>query len=337
MTAGGPLNDGTLPEGPGDRAPLLIVIPVYEDWAAVRLLLAALDEVFVEHGLTASVLLVDDGSRSEDQGRGPVLRAIRAVEVLALRRNVGHQRAICIGLAFVEEHRSSETLVVMDGDGEDAPADVPRLLALYEAEQRKKIVFARRAQRSEGPLFSAFYAIYRLAFRLATGDGIRFGNFSVVPFAQLRRLVAVSELWNHYAAGVVRARLPRVELDTARGQRLAGEPKMNFVSLVAHGFSAVSVYADVVGTRLFVASIAFVAAVAALLPVVVAVKLATPLAIPGWATSAFGLLSVIVIQGLALSVVFVFIVLNARQSYSFIPRRDYREFVLRVGPLGEAR
>lgn len=328
MPAGEPLNDGALPATRVDRGPLIVLIPVYEDWPAVRLLLASLDDVLTERGLTASILLVDDGSQTSDEAGPTAYRALRSVDVLSLRRNVGHQRAICIGLSFVEAHLECETIVVMDGDGEDAPSDVPRLLERYEGEQRRKIVFARRAQRSEGMLFAFFYSIYRVAFRFATGDEIRFGNFSVLPVALLRRIVGVSEIWNHYAAGIVRARLPRVELSTARGRRLAGEPKMNFVALVAHGFSAVSVYSDVAGTRLFVASIGFMGAVSLLLPVVVAVRLSTDLAIPGWATSAFGLLLVLLIQGLALSVFFVFIVLHTRQSYSFIPRRDYREFVL---------
>jgi len=46
---------------------------------------------------------------------------------------MGHQRAIAIGLS-VQNHAPCDTFVVMDGDGEDKPEQVPELLeALKES------------------------------------------------------------------------------------------------------------------------------------------------------------------------------------------------------------
>ena len=77
------------------------------------------------------VLVVDDCS-PEQPGElfrlGP-LKSLATVDVLPLRRNLGHQRAIAIGLAYVEQHIDNRCVVVMDSDGEDSPEDVPRLLA----------------------------------------------------------------------------------------------------------------------------------------------------------------------------------------------------------------
>ena len=71
--------------------------------------------------------------------------------MLRLRRNLGHQRAIAIGLTYIQAQMTTayEAVVVMDGDGEDAPEDVPRLLARLEAEGGRSIVFAERTRRSE--------------------------------------------------------------------------------------------------------------------------------------------------------------------------------------------
>ena len=89
-------------------------------------------------------------SRSTPRAVDLDLRAIGRVEVLHLRRNLGHQRAIAIGLAFVEAERPRcRAVVLMDSDGEDAPEDVPRLVARCEQEGRRKIVFAERTKRSE--------------------------------------------------------------------------------------------------------------------------------------------------------------------------------------------
>ena len=102
--------------------------------------------------------------------------------MLPLRRNLGHQRAIAIGLAYVEQHIDNRCVVVMDSDGEDSPEDVPRLLARFEEEGGDKIVFAERTRRSETIIFKIFYLIYRwLDFLSDGGAGSGSGNFSVIP------------------------------------------------------------------------------------------------------------------------------------------------------------
>ena len=51
------------------------------------------------------------------------------------------------------------------------------------------------------------------------------------------------------------------------------------------------------------------------------------LPIPGWATSTFGILTVILFQAVMLSIQFSFIVLGGRQGTTFLPCRDYAYFV----------
>ena len=43
--------------------------------------------------------------------------------MLHLRRNLGHQRAIAIGLSHLHEQDRYARIVIMDGDGEDAESD----------------------------------------------------------------------------------------------------------------------------------------------------------------------------------------------------------------------
>ena len=153
------------------------------------------------------VLVVDDGSireRGDGAPWGP-LEAIERMEVLTLRRNLGHQRAIAIGLAYIEARLEPEAVVVMDGDGEDDPRDIPRLLDRLRAEGGRKIVFAERSRRSESSTFRVFYWLYRQAHYVLTGQRVRVGNFSVIPRRRLISLVAVAEMWNHYAAAAFRS------------------------------------------------------------------------------------------------------------------------------------
>lgn len=310
-------------------AGVVILIPLYNDWAACRLLLDALARALDG---PARVVLVDDGStfnRPADFGHDLPARFER-IEVLRLRRNLGHQRAIAVGLAHVWDHVPCQTVVLMDSDGEDDPADVPRLLARYAEVGGRSIVFAERSRRSESWTFVAFYRLYKGLHRLLVGMGVKVGNFSVLPRERLESLVAVSELWNHYAAAVVKSRQPYVTLPTRRADRLAGKSRMDFVRLVAHGLSAISVFGDIIGVRLLVATMGLIALTVVGLATTVFLRVATDLPIPGWATSTFGLLTVILFQAVMLSIQFSFIVLGGRQGTSFLPCRDYAFYVAEV-------
>jgi polyisoprenyl-phosphate glycosyltransferase len=312
-----------------DGATPLILIPVFNDWVALARLLAKLDSVLSAHHIKAGVLVVDDGSTFEpDELRVQTqFAALDRIDVLTLRRNLGHQRAIAIGLAYVEDCLKSGPVVVMDGDGEDDPADVPRLLARLHEAGGRQIVFAERARRSESMAFQAFYALYKVIHWLLTGTGVRIGNFSAVPRRRLASLVAVAELWNHYAAAVVRSRQPYCMVPTERAQRLCGHSTMNFVALVTHGLSAISVHADVAGVRLLVLSGVLALLTLAGIVAAVIVRLATNLAVPGWATYTVGILMVLLVQAMLAAFVFSFVILGARHGSTFLPRRDYSYFI----------
>jgi len=312
---------------------LLILTPVFNDWESLRLLLWEFDEILHENGLTASVLAVDDSSTImfDKVGFAPEnFKAIDNFSILELTRNMGHQRAIALGFSYIHFNIKCDAIIVIDGDGEDDPADIPRLIERCSETGFTKMVFARRAERSEGIIFKTFYVVYKLLYRILTGKEIRSGNFSIVPYPLLSRLVCVSEIWNHYSVGVIKAKLPRVEILTNRRERLAGESKMNFVSLVAHGLSAISVYADVVGIRLLLSTMVLIVLSIVGIVITVAVRLTTDAAIPGWATTLTGILFLVALQASALSVFFVFIVLNSRNNISFLPVKDYLPFILRI-------
>jgi hypothetical protein len=338
------MNDTVMPASPGPRArteaaaepppewreKLLILIPVFNDWPALALLLASLDRVLATHQLRADVLIVDDASSTEPvagaSGATP-LGQIGRVYALRLRRNLGHQRAIAVGLTYAEEATPCDTVIVMDGDGEDDPSDVPRLLQECHAQQDQKVIFAERKRRSESLTFRVFYGLYKILHYALTGRTIRVGNFSALPRSRLKSLIVVSELWNHYAAAVVNSRQPHASIPTRRASRLAGESSMDFVRLVAHGLSAISVYADVVGVRLLVGASAAILAGAALLLGFPILRVGLPFGMP-WEVPAIG--GFLLLQVAMFGFVISFIFLAERQRLSFIPLRDYHYFVERV-------
>jgi hypothetical protein len=304
---------------------LMILMPVYNDWQALSLLLPILELELNTAGLRTGLLLVDDGStvKLPNSLAKITLPSIESIDVLTLRRNLGHQRAIAVGLSYIEANYPNRSVVIMDADGEDCPKDVPRLVHECLAHDNEKIVFAARTRRSEGLIFTFFYHLYRFVHLLLTGIPVRVGNFSIVPTDTLKRLVAVSELWNHYAAAVHKAKLPMSLIPTERGERLQGTAHMDLVSLVVHGLSAMAVFGDRIGVRLLIlVSLGMLLAVGGMVGVAT-IRLTTDLATPGWATYVSGLLLVILMQMFLVILVFVFVILAARNAVNVIPNRDY--------------
>lgn len=304
---------------------LTILMPVFNDWQSLSLLIPKLEKELQSANLQAGLLLVDDGSTQKLPDRLAEITSpsVPSIDVVTLRRNLGHQRAIAVGLSYIEANYPNGPVVIMDADGEDCPADVPRLVRECLTHNGEKIVFAARTRRSEGLAFTCFYHLYRLVHWLLTGIPVRVGNFSIVPTGTLRRLVAVSELWNHYAAAVHKARLPMAFIPTERSTRLNGSPQMDLVSLVVHGLSAMAVFGDRIGVRLLiVVSLGILLALGGIVTVA-AIRLFTDLAVPGWATYVSGLLLIIMMQMLLVVLGFVFVILAARNAVSVIPSRDY--------------
>jgi polyisoprenyl-phosphate glycosyltransferase len=304
---------------------LVVLMPVYNDWDALSLLLMSLDHEVDTNDLSARIVLVDDGSTiAVPEGLVQLhYKSIISIDVVSLRRNLGHQRAIAVGLSYIEANHPQSLVVVMDCDGEDDPKDVPRLMRECLASRNERIVFAARMRRSEGWLFKCFYHLYRLVHFLLTGVRVRVGNFSIVPPQLLKRLVAVSELWNHYAAAVHKAKLPIAVIPTERSRRLGGQPRMDMVSLVVHGLSAMAVFGDRIGVRLLIVVSAGISMAVSGLIAVLAIRLTTDYAIPGWTTYAAGLLIVLLMQMFLVLLVFVFVILATRNAASVIPSRDY--------------
>ena len=113
-----------------DRPQISVVIPLFNEEANVR---ALLDELFGELARlerSFEVICVDDGSRDrtfellrEEAARRPQLRVVR------FRLNFGQTAAMSAGI----EKARGEVIVPMDGDLQNDPADIGRLLAQLDA------------------------------------------------------------------------------------------------------------------------------------------------------------------------------------------------------------
>lgn len=198
--------------------PLVVLIPVYEEPETTTRLfveLAAVDP-------RTYVVAVDDGSVQSPVDLESIAAAGLRGEVLRLRRNVGHQRAIAIGLCHIAETMpTAGCVVVMDADGEDMPQSVGILVDCIE-NSNAHVVVAQRRRRVETTQFRSLYWCYKRVFETLVGRRIDFGNFMALRPYALQRLTGMSELWIHVPACVLSSKLRIVGKIIDRGPRYAG-------------------------------------------------------------------------------------------------------------------
>ena len=307
--------------------PLVIVTPVYEDREASSQLFVELANNF---GASAFVVAVDDGSVREPLDPDSLRRAGLSGVIIRLRRNIGHQRAIAVGLGFVaDELPNADRIVVMDSDGEDRPATIHALLDALQSPQFD-IAVAERKSRVETLRFRAFYVLYKLIFGALTGRRISFGNFMALKPAAVKRLSAMHESWTHIAGSVLASKLRLAVVPLDRGARYAGQSKMNFVGLALHGFKALMVFAEDVLVRVGLACV--VISVLSVLGALVAVVLKlVGFATPGWFSVALGVLFLVFLQTAALTL--MTLMLSGVAKGGAVLADAYREFVESIIPV----
>jgi glycosyltransferase involved in cell wall biosynthesis len=272
-----------------------IVVPCFNDWDCLLLLIEELGNLSVEDQITR-LIVVNDASENALVS----LNALQSdskmkIDVVNLRTNMGHQFAIAIGIRHLLESKWTGSIVVMDGDGEDDPKSI-RFLKAALVGSDSAVAVAGRGRRFTSFTFKYFYSLYRLIFQCLTGKRISFGNFMVIPNLQARKLILLDDTWNHLAGSVLKncAEIKVVRID--RRKRFLGESKMNFISLVRHGLGALTIFAETIFIRMIFATTLVLLSCMLLVFVVLYLKFFTNSSFPGWTTNVLGFSVLLAVQ-----------------------------------------
>ncbi len=305
----------------------VVVTPVYEDAEAASRLF---HELATEYKGAVHVIAVDDGSIHSPLDATTIADTGLSGVVIKLRRNVGHQRAIAIGVSYVAEHLPGRTIVVMDSDGEDTPKTIRELMHALESEA-VHVAVAQRKSRAETLRFRLFYIFYKWLFNALTGRRIDFGNFVAMRPSAVQRLAAMQELWIHFAASVLISRLPMRNVPLDRGRRYAGQSRMNFVGLALHGLKGLMVFAEDVLVRVCIAC-AFLAAASVIAAIAAITLKLIGIATPGWFSVALGILVLMFLQTGALTLMTLMLTGVVRGGR--IVEANYDAYILDVATVG---
>lgn len=209
---------------------LSVTIPVFNEEDNIQLLYQGIREALEGIGHSWELILVNDGSRDQSAGR---LDAIAAndhrVRIIHLSRNFGQTAALMAGL----DHARGDIIIPMDGDLQNDPADIGKLLAKLEEgfdvvsgwrKDRKDAAIKRNLpSRIANGLISRVsgvnlhdYGCSLKAYRRKTLDGVKL-------YGEMHRFVPIYAAWNG-------ARV--TEIEVSHHPRIHGESKYGLERIV---------------------------------------------------------------------------------------------------------
>jgi glycosyltransferase involved in cell wall biosynthesis len=139
-----------------------VVVPLYNEEQSVAMLQRELADALT--GLDYEIIFVDDGSQDETVAR---IAANPRTRILRFEKNAGQSAAIFAGLQAVR----SEVAVLIDGDLQNDPADIPRLLV--EISRGADLVCGYRASRKDTLLKRISSRVANSVRSRFTRDGVR--------------------------------------------------------------------------------------------------------------------------------------------------------------------
>ena len=121
----------------------VILIPSYNDWDCLDLLIPAIDKAVRNIKNEISILVVNDGSTLKHNlsFKKNILK-INEIRILNLKKNVKAQIAISTGLDQLRNEKFLGGVIIMDADGQDDPEKLPTIIeASNEDDYQKHISY----------------------------------------------------------------------------------------------------------------------------------------------------------------------------------------------------
>ena len=237
----------------------IILIPVYNDWESLIKLLNEINSTVKEiKGLDFRCIVVDDASTIES----PVIikpNNISSIKVIQMKENRGHARCNAFGIRYINNKENFDHLILMDGDGEDRPEELKKLI-IKCLSGTKATVVAKRIKRSEGIFFKILYELHKIITFIFTGKTINFGNYSCLTKKDTNTLSSKGSLWSSFSGSLKKNINNLSEIDSIRGLRYFGPSKMSLFRLGIHSLAIMAVFKNIIFFRsaLFIIILSFI-------------------------------------------------------------------------------
>ena len=217
---------------------IIILIPLFNDWKSLNILLQKIEKKFKDKYII-EVLIVNDCST--EKCVLSKFTKIKKINVLNLKKNVGSQKAIYLGLNHILKKKNKRIIVVMDADGEDDHSKINILIDRVE-KNFEKIVFAKRTKRLEPFFLKTINQIRLIITYLLTGKYLNIGNFSAFHSNNLKNATMKKNLSLAYCSGMLKNfdKISFVGLE--KKKRFRDISRVNSIFLIKHSFNIISVF-----------------------------------------------------------------------------------------------
>lgn len=258
-----------------------VILPVYNEVQNILPLVKQLDTVQEKLSTQASLsyLFINDGST--DGSKELLERLFKEredIRVVNLIHNFGHGAALSAGIDYFE----GDIAVFMDADLQDSPLSLIDMFIAWQ--QGSKTVVAERGERKEKGrvLFKAFYYLLHKSSRKL--PPISFGTHCLLDKRVVQRMKSIKER-NRYFPGLVTFSSNEITaIKMNRSARVHGESRVGALGLFNLAVTAILSFSSM-PVRL-VSLFGILASCGALTTglVIMAIKIFTSRAIPGWAS-----------------------------------------------------
>ncbi|MCB1556037.1 MAG: glycosyltransferase family 2 protein [Alphaproteobacteria bacterium] len=230
--------DVSKPDRGGLSAVITVIVPVYNEEENLPSLLMEIAQASRDLPIS-EIICVDDNSTDRSV---PLLKELRseypALRILKHNKQAGQSAALWTGIKAA----GNDIVVTMDGDGQNDPADIQQLYAVYESETKRSprvMVLGERAKRHDN-------WVRRLSSRIANGirgallnDQTKDTGCSLKMFARKDYLALpyFDHMHRFLPALMLREGVPLVHVPVSHRPRLHGQSKYGTLDRALVGIS----------------------------------------------------------------------------------------------------
>lgn len=220
---------------------LSVVVPLYRCSKSIaelsRLLVVTLDNLTHDY----EIIFLNDGSPEHDwEIIKQCVSENEQIKGINLSRNFGQHYAITAGL----EHSTGEWVVVMDGDLQDRPEEIPRLY--QKAMEGYDIVFARRYERQDNPLkrLSSHLFYKTLGYLTDTQQDPAIANFGIYNRRVINAICSMKDNTRYFPTMVKWVGFHSTSIDVTHSKREEGETSYSLRKLFNLAIDVIVVFSD---------------------------------------------------------------------------------------------
>lgn len=209
---------------------IYVVIPSYGDNKSVLEITSEIDAM-VEGNLVFCIL--DDSA-----GVDVYPKLASNFHIFVPKSNMGQQKILVnffrYMLPIYFNHTPNDLVLILDGDGEDAPININKLLMKLD-ENKVEMVVATRGKRHVNTGFKIGYVFFQIFGFVLCNRIINHGTFSISKRASLEKAIKNRNFDYSFVGGMMASKMTKGKLKCDRHPRRYGKSNLNKINLISYG------------------------------------------------------------------------------------------------------